>query len=430
MNTVVSLPEWVHKQDMKSTSHDWLNDFRQAHWQNFLAHGLPTRKTESWKYADLTFLGAQTFATPTRVTEERLQDAIHQHRLQHGDSILLVFVNGYFMPLLSDTAKLPQGIIACDTAHALQHHAELIKTAWPDHVDAKHYPFAAWNAAISEQGLFFYLPDQCELVEPLHVLSMAIDNEACITHPRHLFLLGKNSKLTLVEEHFTPAAAKYMVNAVAHFYVAKDAQLHYCKIQNESSEAVHLAHTFIYQMQDSQVTLTNFSNGARFARDEVVVTLQEAGAHCSTGGFYQLCDDNQYIDNHIDIHHAAERSHSEMLYKGTLDNKSRAVFNGRLHVEKDAQRILAYQANHNLLLSNHAEMYSKPELEIYADDVKCKHGASIGQIDKDALFYLRARGIEESAAMDLLLQGFRQDVLQRVTHKGIKLRIEETLSCK
>jgi len=155
--------------------------------------------------------------------------------------------------------------------------------------------------------------------------------------------------------------------------------------------------------------------------------LLEKGAQCQTGGFYHLREANQYIDNHIEINHEAAHSSSDMLYKGIVDNRSRAVFNGRLYVKQDAQKILAHQANHNLLLSTQAEVYSKPELEIYADDVKCKHGATIGQLDQDALFYMCSRGIPYADAVNILLRGFAEEILDRVTHAGMKKRVQEAL---
>ena len=160
----------------------------------------------------------------------------------------------------------------------------------------------------------------------------------------------------------------------------------------------------------------------------MIAVLKESGADCHTAGFYRLKTDKQYIDNHITIDHIAPFTSSEMLYKGILENKSRAVFNGRLHVGNQAKKILAYQAHHNLLLSNKAEVYTKPELEIYADDVKCKHGATTGQLDHDALFYLQSRGINRSEAMNMLLKGFAGDIMQRVIHPDIKAHIEKMVS--
>jgi len=397
-------------------------------WETFLEKGLPTFKNERWKYTDLSFLKNKRFSAAQRADADSLIDSIPQNRLQRCDSIMLVLVNGYFMPVLSDLHKLPEGVIARGMRDSARDHLDLIKANLQETIDPNLYPFARVNAEILTDGLFFYLPDNTELKQPLHVVSIVSSADEFVAHQRHIFILGKNSKMTLLEEHYSQTTDRaYMMNIVNTIVVGKSAVLDHYKLQLESKQAVHMAHTFIRQKQDSNVSFTDFSTGAAFARDEVVVKLQEPGAACRTGGFYRLQQDNQYIDHHIDIDHIAPRSNSEMLFKGILDNKSRAVFNGRLHVEKDAQKITAYQANHNLLLSNNAEVYSKPELEIYADDVKCKHGATTGQLDQDALFYMRARGIEQSEAMNILLQGFAGEILERVTHPGIKLRVQELL---
>ena len=211
---------------------------------------------------------------------------------------------------------------------------------------------------------------------------------------------------------------------MTNIHAGPNSQLHHYKVQRENTSATHMANTFITQQRDSMVALTNISIGAKFSRDDVLVKLQETGAECRTAGFYRLESDNQYIDQHITIDHAAPHSRSEMVYKGVLDKKSRAVFNGRLHVGVGAQKIEAQQQNHNLLLSNFAEIYSKPELEIYSDDVKCKHGATTGQLDQDALFYLRARGIEKTEAVSLLLHAFAADIYQKITNADIRMHIE------
>ncbi|MBX3708446.1 MAG: Fe-S cluster assembly protein SufD [Gammaproteobacteria bacterium] len=428
MNALPALPTWMQKDNLEISAPqmpDWLIKFRRAHWEDFLKHGLPTRKDERWKYTDLIFLANKPFANAKQESVDYLVEIIHQYRLQRSESIMIVFVNGYFVPVLSDLAKLPSNVIACNMDTALQQYPEMIKANWPSPINAHNYPFGSLNVAMFNNGLFLWLPDSCQLTMPIHLLSLAIGEDEFITHPHHLFVLGQNSKLELVEEYFSLVSHSYMMNIVTTINAGKNAKLDYYKIQQESKQAVHMAHTFIHQQQNSQVSLTNFSFGSLFARDDVVIKLQEAGADCHTSGFYHLRHDNQYVDNHIDISHAAPHSHSEMLYKGIVDKKSRAVFNGRLCIEKNAQKILAYQANHNLLLSNEAEVYSKPELEIYADDVKCKHGATTGQLDQEALFYLRSRGIEREKAIAMLLQGFSEEIIQRITHPGIKLRVQE-----
>jgi Fe-S cluster assembly protein SufD len=430
MNSVVNLPTWLEKKKSEeawTSLPTWAMDARKKHWQAFVSQGLPTRKDERWKYTDLSFLANKHFSEATRVDAHRLLDVINQHRLQRENSFLLVFVNGYFMPMLSDGDKLPKGVIACSLDKAMQEHADLVKAHWLPQGEISNYPFANLNTAMCRDGLFFYLPTSIHLSAPLHLLSLTLDTKAFIAHPHHVIVLGEESKLVLLEEYFSLADHTYMMNVMTHIVADKGAQLDHYKIQHEAKQAVHLAHTFVQQKQQSHVTFTNFSSGSSFARDEVIVRLQESGADCHTGGFYQLRDDNQYMDYHIDIEHEAPFCNSEMLFKGIVDKKSRAVFNGRLQVNKGAQKTMAYQANHNLLLSKEAEIYSKPELEIYADDVKCKHGASTGQIDEEAIFYLRSRGIDRDQAIAILLQGFADEILQRIAHTGIRARAEECL---
>lgn len=232
----------------------------------------------------------------------------------------------------------------------------------------------------------------------------------------------------LIEEHVSLGNQTYFINSVAQAIVSEQAHFTYYKLQRENDQAIHMAHLFVEQMRDSVTSLTHFSRGGYFARDEVVIKLQGQGAYCQTSGFYSVCRDDQWVDYHIDMNHLAPNSHSEMLYKGILKNKSRAIFNGRLLVEKTAQKTLAYQANHNLLLSNEAEAYSKPQLEIYAEEVKCKHGATIGQINEEALFYLRSRGLNKQQAIEVLLQGFAGEIIQSIPHPGIKSRFQEMMS--
>lgn len=429
MTEVTQVPEWLTKPPtVNANMPTWLLKHRAKHWDAFLKNGLPTARNERWKYTDLSFLAKKDFACALPIEAEDIAHVVSQHRLQNEDSILITMVNGYFMPALSDLTAFPDDAIVCNIDTAWQEHAELLKALDTTVIDTKQYPFASLNIAKATSGLFIHLPKNCKLAKPVHVLSLVMGDAELIAHPQHLLLLGENSELHLVEEFVGKVEQKYLMNVMTTIFLEKNAQLDSFKIQHEGEQSVHIANKFVYQKQDSNAHFTHFAAGGIFAREDIAIQLQEAGANCKTAGFYHLKRDNQYLDNHVDVFHVAPRSHSEMLYKGILDKKSRAVFNGRLYVERDAQKILAYQANHNLLLSNQAEVYSKPELEIYADDVKCKHGASTGQLDQEALFYLRSRGIPLAEAMGILLQGFAEEVMKRVTHSGVKLRVQEILA--
>lgn len=420
-------PAFLSGQQKFSDESAWLTKFREENWQAFLKQGVPDRKNEYWKYDDLGFLAHQQFSAAPIPDEESLIDVMHQHRLRSGDGILLVMVNGHFMPFLSDLIKLPMGITVCSINQALQTHADCIENYFPELTDVNKYPFAALNAAQFTDGLFLKMDDNVQLKSPLHLLSLNIGKNNFMASCRNLILMGKDSECILVEEYFSSVEQMYFMNIATTMHLANNAKLQHYKLQQENNKAVHIANHSIHQQQDSYYSHLNVSCGAQFSRDDLVIRLNETGAKCNTGGFYYSRNNAQTIDNHVDITHAAKHSQSEMLYKGILDNQSRAIFNGRLHVEKDAQQILAYQGNHNLLLSRQAEVYSKPELEIYADDVKCKHGATTGQLDQDALFYLRSRGIPERESMKILLEGFAEEILDRITHPGIRSRVQEAL---
>lgn len=396
-------------------------------WDAFIKQGLPTKQNERFKYTDFGFLRDQSFSLAQASEIDDVEDVLNQHRLRHENAILLVEINGLFVAELSDIAKLPQELIICSLSEARKNYSELLAHHELETIDANQYPFASINSNLSNAGLFVHIADHFQLTQPLHLLSLVMDSTEFMAHTKRIIVLGKQSHLTLVEEYFSTQEQKYLMNVVNTIAVGPAAHYEHYKIQQEGKRAIHMAHHFVEQKRDSAMRFTHFSFGNLFARDDVIVKLQEAGASCETSGFYRVEQDNQYVDHHVDIYHLAPHTQSEMLYKGIADNKSRAVFNGKLQVQKAAQKILAHQENHNLLLSNQAAVYSKPELEIYADDVKCKHGSSTGQLDEDAIFYLQSRGIERSAAINMLLQGFADVILQRVKHVGIKMRIEERL---
>lgn len=427
MNAVVTLSNWLKPADVAASEKAWVADLRQQAHQAFNDAGLPTRKNERWKYADLSFLNTKNYVAPARVNSAEVQAIVASKRWAETDAILLVTVNGHFMMELSDVAKLPAGMIVMSLSDALVHDENKIKQYNFKNIDAAQYPFAALNTAHFGEGVFIEIPEKTYLSVPIHLLSIVTDENEFIAHPRRIIHIGKQSKVMITEEFCSTADAAYFMNIVNNISLDAEAELTLYQLQHESKQAVHMSNTFIDQYKNSTASIVNITTGGLFSRDDVVAKLKESGAACHASGYYQLFTPNQYVDHHLDISHQAPRSNSEMLYKGIVDHNARAVFNGRLHVQQDAQRILAYQANHNLLLSPNAEVYSKPELEIYADDVKCKHGATTGQLDQDAMFYLRSRGIRKAEALAILLQGFADDVLKRITHPATKKRVKECL---
>ncbi len=422
----VSIPAWLtanFNEAQQSSLPDYLLAYQKTQWDAFVAQGLPTRKHERFKYTNLNKLNEKQFILSVETNDASLHEIVKKHQLHQTNSCLIVLVNGFFNASLSVLTDLPEGMIVSSFKQAIYDHPDLIKQHGLLAINNAYYPFANINGALFQNGFFLYMPPHCSLAAPIHILSLMTQKKEFAAYPKHLIIMGDDSKATFFEEHVSVVENAYLMNSVTKLILGKRAQADYCKLQNENKHAIHLSHSFVEQQQDSQLTLANFSFGGEIARDEVEINLQASGATCKTAGFYHLQHANQYVDNHLDIKHQAPHTNSEMLYKGIVDSSARAVFNGRLYVQQAAQKIIAYQANHNLLLSKQAEVYSKPELEIYADDVKCKHGASTGQIDEEALFYLRSRGIEKSTALQIILQGFADEIFQRIDHKAIRARI-------
>lgn len=424
--TALTWPVWLPTgKSQKNALPPWLVKYQEQQRDLFSRMGLPTRRDDRWKYTDLTFLLSRQFTSPGETSIDRVREVVTAYRKKINDEAFIVMVNGEFVPSVSDTAVLPEGVTVCGMGDALREHEALIKAFLHAEMNSQQCPFAVLNTALFSSGLFFHVPEAIHIDKPVHLLFLALDQSGFIANPRQVMILGKASRLTLVEHCCSVSSQSYFMNSVTQISAGEACELDYVKWQNEQAQAVHMAHYFVSQKKDSRLVMTNLTAGGAFSRDDVMVNLSESGAECRTGGFYRLSRDDQYVDHHININHAAPHSNSEMLFKGILDKKSRAVFNGRLHVEKGSQKITAYQANHNLLLSDNAEIYSKPELEIYADDVKCKHGATIGQLDQDAMFYLCSRGIEKKEAQSMLMQGFADEIFERITHDTLRLHAKE-----
>jgi Fe-S cluster assembly protein SufD len=430
MNTVVNLPTWLTACMTETTAkQDWLRAFQKEQGAAFLARGFPTRRDELWKYTDVAYLGKTVLTTAKPDFENDAVTArVKQHRLNNTDSLSVVFVNGHFVPSLSDLSLLPESVVLCGLQEALHTEAEAMKLHLMQPVSIDRHPFSYLNSALLTDGLFLHVPKNIQIKTPIHVLYWHTNADNVVTCPRNLIIADVGSDVTLLEEHVSDGAGSYFCNIQTDIHADTNAAVNYYKIQNESLQATHIAQTFIHQKQDARVTMCSLEIGARLARDDVYVNLNERGAECSINGFYVLNHDGQHIDNHIQIDHIAPHGNSKMMYKGILDKKSHGVFNGKIFVHPGAQKTQSNQANHNLLLSSSAEMDTKPEFEIYADDVKCAHGDTVGQLDTESLFYLRSRGIDKDAALKLLTRAFADDVMSRITHPAIAQYMTELLS--
>lgn len=404
---------------------EWLEALQSDAWQEFCQRGFPSRREEHWKYTDLTFLAKYPFTcapSPAELTlpaEERL------------DVYRLVFVNGYFIAELSALAELPPEVTVLPLSQALLKYPEQIEPALVGTKTlSSSQPLALLNLAFAQEGLYVHLPPHTVLAKPLHLLFIAAptDSAPILCQPRHIFKLENHSKAVIMEEHCGATAAVYYKNAVTTVELKSAAILDYYKIQSEGAAAIHTAATYVVQQPDSRFSSYSISLGSQLARDDLQVTLADASS-CQLRGLYLLAA-SQHVDHHTRIDHRGVGARSEENYKGILADKAQGVFNGKIIVHPGAQKTQSQQSNKSILLTKTAEMNTKPELEIYADDVQCRHGATVGQLDPEALFYLRSRGVAVDAATAMLTQAFVEELLTPIPAPQIAAYIRRVVTEK
>ena len=402
----------------------YVRALRQRGAEQFTALGLPTTRHEDWKYTNLAPLARQPFALAgagVPPAAARLAAAAHL-----DDAIELVFVNGHLAPELSRLAELPGGAVVTSLADAMIRHTEIVAPLLGSLATPEADALAALNAAFVADGVFVHLPDGVRLEAPIHCLFVSLANGApSVSHPRALIVAGAGSGATVIEQHV--GDGPYWTNAVTEIALGAGAALVHHKVQREGAAAFHRAAVVAGQAADSRLESHAISLGAVLARADLTTRLDAPGAACSFDGLY-LAGDAQHVDHHTTIDHRQPRGTSRELYKGILSGRASGVFNGKVFVRPDAQQTDAQQLNQNLLLSDDARIDTKPQLEIFADDVKCSHGATIGQLSEDAVFYLRARGIDAGAARHMLIIAFANELVQRVGLAPLRRQLDAALA--
>jgi Fe-S cluster assembly protein SufD len=338
----------------------------------------------------------------------------------------LVFVNGYYAPDLSALPALPAGVVLGCLAAALDAHGEQVEAHLGRHARFDDNAFTALNTAFFRDGAFLVLPRNVVLEQPVYLVFLSTAEGAQVSHTRNLVVAGSGSQASLVEAYAGLGDGVYLTSAVNEIVAEDGAILDHCKVQQEGPGAFHFANTQVRQGRSSNFTSTFAGFGGQWVRNEVRAVLDAEGCECTLNGLYQATG-RQHVDNHTVIDHAKPHCASHELYKGILDGQAHGVFNGKIFVRQDAQKTDAKQTNQTLLLSDDATINTKPQLEIYADDVKCTHGATVGQLDAEALFYLRTRGIGKDEARSLLTFAFANDVLGRIKVEPLRRRLEQAL---
>ncbi len=411
----------------------WLVRARSAAMARFADSGLPDAHDEEWKYTRVAAIENNDFVAASRSDDDEIvRSLVDQMALAGGngpadgslaDGHLLVFIDGRHSPLLSRPGQLPTGARLSPIGEALAATPEALEPYFAEAFAPT--AFAALNTAFMADGASLHLARGTVVEQPIHLLFIATQHGAAIS-PHNLIVAEDGAQATIVEHYVGADGAVYLSNALTRIFAAADARIEHYKLQQEGSQAFHIAGIHAEQAQGSSLLSHSVSFGARLARNDISTTF--AGPRCAAtmDGLY-IVGGQQHVDNHTRVDHSQPHGTSSELYRGILDGRSRAVFNGKVIVHPGAQKTSARQANHNLLLSSDAEIDSKPQLEIYADDVQCTHAATVGQLDDNQLFYLRARGIDAAMARSLLVQAFAHDVIERIRVAALRTRIEQIL---
>ena len=401
----------------------WLENARVRAIEQFAELGFPTTKNENWKYTSLASLNGRGLqpsmpgeAHPACLT------AIADLKLD-SDAHLLVFINGHFSEKLSARKVLPNGAILSDMNGALKNHPEKLESFFAEAKFATG--IGALNGALFTDGYVLIVPERIEVEAAIHVLFLQTVSDT-IANVKNIIIAESGSRARVIEHFATLGDFAYLNNISTAISAARDSRIEHLKLQQESASASHIADIRATQAQASEFSSYSFALGGLLSRNDIATYFDGEHANCVMNGLY-LTQGKQTVDHHTRVDHAKPRCVSREFYKGILDGTSRAVFNGKVIVHKDAQQTDASQSNRNLLLSDNAEVDTKPELEIYADDVKCAHGATVGQLDMNQLFYLRSRGIDESAARTLLIFAFAEDLVSGLNYLPLRQRMEQIL---
>jgi Fe-S cluster assembly protein SufD len=395
---------------------------RQAGFDRFAELGFPTTKHEDWHYTSVNEIAEQEFTLLTARTDDVQEEQLRPFIFADQQWPTVVVVNGRYAPHLSSLRDLPEGVTVETLAESWARSKTLASEV--GRIASIDAAFTALNTAFLYDGVFIEIAKEAELSAPIHVLYVTDATAAkAMVHPRTVIVAGRHSKATIVESYASISDAMHFTNAVTEVTVTRGANLTHYKIQREGMRAYHVGTIEVKQAQDSHYQSFSFATGAALSRTNVLTSLDGEGCGATLNGLYMIGGE-QHCDHQTQIVHAQPNCFSRELYKGILDDRSHGVFNGKVYVHPIAQKTDGKQTNNTLLLSENAKVDTKPQLEIFADDVKCTHGATIGAIDRNALFYMKSRGIDAATATQLLTYAFAADVLETIALEPLKVELE------
>ncbi len=400
---------------------EWLRGMRERAFARFCEVGFPTTKDEDWRFTNVNAIAQTSFelAREPQQSAGAYSDALKPYRIP-GAACQLVFVNGRFAPALSEFGSLPEGLRVASLAQALADDGHALEKHLGRYVNIERDAFCALNQAFIEDGAYIHVPRRAALEAPVCLLFVSIPSEEPqMTHPRNLIVAEDETEVNVVEDYVSIGSGVFFSNVVTELVAGRNSVVAHHLIEREDRQAFNVSTLRSQQERSANVSSHSVLLGGGLVRNNVHPVLAGEGGECLINGLF-IAGGRQHMDNYMLVEHASPRCSSRQFYNGILDGHAHGVFHGRIIVHKDAQKTDAKQTNRNLLLSDDAQIDTKPQLEIYADDVKCTHGATIGQVEENALFYMRSRGIDETTARNLLLMAFANECLDRMKCKPVR----------
>lgn len=417
--------ESFHGFEASAGSHDlaWLRKLRQQGFARFGETGFPSLRDEDWRFTNLAAIVQTPFRLPQNGRGALPRNQIESFRIP-GVACTLVFVDGRFSPEHSVSGTLPKGVQVASLAATLARDPGALEPHLGRYLDLQRDPFSALNTAFLEDGAYVHIRKGVALSEPIHLLYISAEHEApAVCHPRNLIVADEHSQATILEDYVSLGAGPALCNTATELVAGDQTVVSHYMIEREHTRAFNVSTLRIQQGRNAVVNSHSVLLGGALVRNNVHPVLAGEGSECLINGLF-IGSGKQHLDNYMLVEHASPHCGSRQFYNGILGDHAHGVFHGRIIVHKDAQKTDARQTNRNLLLSDTAQIDTKPQLEIRADDVKCTHGATIGQIDEEALFYLRSRGIDDASARHILLLAFASECLDRMAQGPVRAHIE------
>lgn len=416
----------VFENKLNGQTESYFHDYRKEAFEKFKGMNFPTIRDEEWKYTNVAPILRHNFIPVAKNALDSDLENIENYFFKGFDHHRLVFINGIFDEKNSVVHKEAEGIIITNLADAIINHSDILKK-YSSRTKNPKTTFGAMNSVYSSDGIFIYAPENKIIEKPIQVLFFSgRREEKVLSSPKNIFIAEKNSQAKVVTVYTGIPDSVYFTNVTNEVFTEENAILDIYKIQNESEESFHIDNTDAHQKRTSVFTHFSASIGASILRNDINSILDDEYALTNYFGLY-LANDNQHMDNHTYVDHAKPNCESHELYKGILDGRARGVFNGKIMVREDAQKTNAYQSNKAILLSKEARVDTKPQLEIFADDVKCSHGATIGRLDDEAYFYIRSRGIPSELAKSMLIHAFVSDVIEKIKIEPLREQINHLI---